>query len=304
MNFVWRGMNVKLKQSSADVVFDGINYFFLSVMLLVVAYPLYFIVIASFSNPEAVNSGNVWFWPKQITFEGYQRIFKDPLIFTAYKNTVIYATLGTVINVILTMMAAYPLAQKSFSGKKAILGFLMVTMYFNGGLIPTYLLVKDLGLVNNWIVMILLGAVSVWNIIIAKTFLQNNIPADLYEAAFIDGCSHMTFFIKIVIPLSKSIIAVLILYYGVGHWNDFMKALIYLRSEQLYPLQLVLRSIFNSVQTQDQMMGDVLGQFDKQRLGDLIKYGMIIVASVPVLALYPFLQKYFVQGIMIGSLKG
>ncbi|WP_129723927.1 carbohydrate ABC transporter permease [Xylanivirga thermophila] len=294
----------KIRSSKEDIIFDIINYIILAVALIVTLYPLYFIVIASISDPVAINNGKVWLRPVGVTFEGYRRIFKDEMIWTGYKNTILYTLVGTAINVMLTMMIAYPLSRKNFSGRRFLTIFLVITMYFNGGLIPTYIVVKNLGLVNNWWVMVLLGAVSTYNVIICRTFLQANIPEELYEAAAIDGCSHFNFFIKHVLPLSKAIIAVLALYYGIAHWNEFMKGLIYLRDEKLYPLQLILRAILIENQARDQMMDDVQYTMEKQQVGELIKYGIIIVASLPVLIIYPFLQKYFVKGVMVGSIKG
>ena len=201
-------------------------------------------------------------------------------------------------------MVAYPLSRKEFFAKNFLMFMLMFTMYFQGGLIPTYLLVKQIGLLNKWPVMILLSAVNVFNVIIAKTNIESNIPEELYEASSIDGCSHIRFFTSIVIPLSKTIISVLVLYYGIAHWNEFMTPLIYLRNNKLYPLQLVLRSILVQNQMQAQMVGDIDSILEKQKAGELIKYGVIIVASLPVLIIYPFLQKYFVKGVMVGSVKG
>lgn len=294
----------KVKISKDDIIFDTINYVLLSCVLIIVMYPLYFIVIASISDPTAVSNGQLKFLPIDITFEGYKRIFQDSLILSGYKNTIKYTVVGTTINIFLTMMTAYPLSRKDFSGRKVLMIFLMITMYFNGGLIPTYLIVKNLGLINNWLIMVLKGAVSVYNIIIARSFLQNSIPEELYEAAVIDGCSHIKFFTKVVLPLSKAIIAVLVLFYGIVHWNEFFTALIYLRDENLYPLQLILRSILLENQMQDAMMSNIEDINNQQYIADLIKYGMIIVASLPLLVLYPFLQKYFVKGVMIGSVKG
>ena len=294
----------KMKISKDDIIFDTINYILLSCVLIIVLYPLYFIVIASISDPTAVSNGQLKFLPIDITFEGYKRIFQDRLILSGYKNTIKYTVVGTTINIFLTMMTAYPLSRKDFSGRKALMIFLMITMYFNGGLIPTYLIVKHLGLINNWLIMVLKGAVSVYNIIIARSFLQSSIPEELYEAAVIDGCSHIKFFTRVVLPLSKAIIAVLVLFYGIVHWNEFFTALIYLRDEKLYPLQLILRSILLENQMQDAMMNNIDDINNQQYIADLIKYGMIIVASLPLLVLYPFLQKYFVKGVMIGSVKG
>lgn len=292
------------RRTKGDIVFDLINNTLLFLILLSVIYPLYFIVIASFSDPVAVGSGDVLLKPMGITFEGYRRIFKDSSIWMGYKNSLLYAVLGTVLNIVLTMMLSYPLSRKDFSGRKALMLFLMITMYFSGGLIPTYLIVKKLGLVNNWLIMIILGAVSVYNVIITRSFIQGNIPEELYEAASIDGCSHFKYFAKIILPLSKPIIAVLVLYYGVSHWNQFFSAMIYLRNEKLYPLQLILRSILVKNQSQEMMMQEAGNMAEEQLMADLIKYGVIIVASLPVLAIYPFLQKYFVKGVMIGAVKG
>lgn len=294
----------KINRSRGDIIFDTINYIILGIAAILVLYPLYFVVIASISDPSAVNAGKVILWPIGISGDGYARIFKDSSIWTGYANTIFYTVVGTTISVIATMMIAYSLSRKNFSGRKVIMTLLIITMYFNGGLIPTYLLVKNLGLLNTRGVMIILGVVNVFNIIIAKTFIQSSIPEELYEAAEIDGCSHFIFFTKIVLPLSKALIAVLTLYYGIAQWNEFMKALIYLNDEKLYPLQLIFRSILVQNEASAQMTGDIESQLEQQKIAELIKYGVIIVSSLPVLVIYPFLQKYFVKGVMIGSVKG
>lgn len=293
-----------IKRSKGDLAFDIFNYVVLGIILVLVLHPLYFIVIASISQPEAVNNGQVWLMPKGVTFEGYKRIFEDSRIWLGYKNTIIYTVVGTAINIILTMMVAYPLSRKDFSGRKVLMIFLMITMYFGGGLIPTYLLVKNLHLLNTRSIMVLLGAVSVFNVIIARSFIENSIPEELYEAAAIDGCSQLVYFFKIILPLSKPIMAVLTLYYGIAHWNEFMTALIYLRDDKLYPLQMILRSILIENSVDGKMVTDVVSEMEKQKAGELIKYGVIIVSSLPVLILYPFLQKYFVKGTMVGAVKG
>ncbi|MGV8979721.1 carbohydrate ABC transporter permease [Clostridium sp.] len=293
----------KNNSSKGDIIFDTINYIILGIASLLVLYPLYFVTIASISDPAAVNAGKVIFLPTKISVDGYIRIFQDMRIWTGYANTVLYTVVGTFIGVIITMMAAYALSRKSFSGKKFIMLFLITTMYFSGGLIPTYLVIKSLGLLNTRAVMIIFGSVTVFNIIIARTFIKSTIPDDLYEAAAIDGCNHFIFFFKMVMPLSKGLIAVLTLYYGIAQWNEFMKALIYLNNEKLYPLQLILRSILVQNQVSSQMAGDIENQLEQQKIAELIKYGVIIVSSLPVLVLYPFLQKYIVKGVMIGSLK-
>lgn len=292
-----------IKNTREDQIFNFIKYGILTLALLVVLYPLYFIVIASFSDPSAVNTGKVWFWVKGFNLEGYKMIMEDRLIWSGYRNTIIYTTVGTAINLFLTITLAYPLSRKDFSFGKFVMIFLLITMYFNGGLIPRYLVVKDLGLLDKWYVMVLVNAVNVFNVIIARTFLRSSIPESLYEAAVLDGCSHVNFLVRVVLPLSKPIIAVLLLYYGIQHWNEFFAGLIYFRSEELYPLQLVLRDILIEAQAQAESTDEV-EMFATQDIGELIKYGVIIVSSLPVLILYPFLQKYFVQGVMIGSVKG
>lgn len=294
----------KIKSSKEDLVFDIINYSVLGFFLLIVLYPLYFVLIASISNPNDVVSGNVIMFPKGITFEGYERIFRDTRIWTGYGNTILYTVAGTTLNVILTMLIGFPLSRKYFSGNKVIMIILMITMYFSGGLIPHYLLVKSLGLRDTALSMVLLGAVGVFNIIITRSFLEANISEELEQAAAIDGCSPFRFFISMVLPLSKSVMAVLALYYGVGHWNDYFNAMIYLNSTEKFPLQLILRSILIQSQNMNVMTDDI-SQLEQTRIiAEQIKYGVIIVASVPMLFLYPFLQRYFIKGVMVGSIKG
>lgn len=294
---------IKTNILNDDKVFDIVKTVILVTALLLVMYPLYFIIIASISDGTAINTGNVWFLPKGINLEGYQRILKDDMIWIGYRNTIVYTVVGTSINLVLTILLAYPLSRKDFSIGKYVMIFLMITMYFNGGLIPRYLQVKNIGLMDTWLVMVLLNSVNVFNVIIARSFLKSSIPETLYEAAVLDGCSHATYLVKVVLPLSKPIIAVLLLYYGIAHWNEFFTGLIYLKNEKLYPLQLILRSILIENQMQDAMVED-LSDTNQKDIGELIKYGIIIVSSLPVLVIYPFLQKYFVQGVMIGSVKG
>ncbi|MFR1832847.1 MAG: carbohydrate ABC transporter permease [Lachnospiraceae bacterium] len=292
------------KKNRGDLLFDVFNYTILGAAAVLVLYPLYFIVIASFSDPDAINTGQVVFWPKGFNTLGYQKIFEDEKIWRAYGNTIFYTIVGTCINIVLTMVFAYPLSRKDFSGRKFMMFFMMFTMYFQGGLMPTYLLMQTIGLYDTPWVMVLLPALNVFNVIIAKTNIQNNIPDELYEAAAIDGCSHFKFFWQIVMPLSKSIVAVLVLYYGVAHWNEFMNGLVYLRDEGLYPLQLVLRGILVQNQASADMMVDIESMLEQQKAAELIKYGLIIVSALPVLVIYPFLQKYFAKGVMVGAVKG
>jgi len=293
----------KMKRSREDIIFDIVKFLILGTALIVVLYPLYFIIIASISDPTAVSAGKVLIRPVGINFEGFLRIFQDDMIWIGYRNTILYTVVGTLINITLTLTLAYPLSRKDFKFGGFLMIFLLITMYFNGGLIPRYILVKNLGLLDHWQVLVIINAVNVFNVIIARTFLRNSIPESLYEAAIIDGCDHVTFLIKIVLPLSKAIIAVLILYYGVFHWNEYFTSLIYISNEDQYPLQLVLRSILIENQLNDSMLMDV-NISDHKDVAESIKYGVIIVSTLPVLVLYMFMQKYFVQGVMIGSVKG
>lgn len=298
-------MSVKKRKRSSvsDNVVDVGIYIILGIVVMCVAYPLFFILIASISDPTYVNAGKVIFFPKGITIEGYELLFDHKDVWTGYRNTLFYTITGAGIGVVLTMMIGYVLSVKRFKARKFIMIFLMITMYFNGGLIPTYLLIKSLNLLDTPMVMVMVGSVSVFNIILARTFISSTLSDELYEAAVIDGCTHFQYFGKIVMPLSKAIIAVLALYYGVWFWNDYFKGLIYLSNKNLFPLQLFLRSILVESSIDIELL-DVEEAIKQQRLVEIIKYGLIIVSSLPVLVIYPFLQKYFVKGVMIGSVKG
>lgn len=294
----------KIKRNREDFIFDIVSYCILGLLSLVVLYPLYFIVIASFSDPYQVLTGNVILIPKGLNVDSYRRVFSESSIWTGYRNSLLYTVLGTALNVFLTATLAYPLSRRYFSGRKFIMTLILITMFFNGGLIPTYMLVNSLKLRDTIAVMIFLGAVSAYNVIIARTNFESNITSDLEEAASIDGCSQIRFFFTMVLPLSKAIIAVLVLYYAVGHWNDYMRGLIYLTDPKRYPLQLVIRSILLTSRIIDFENVNVEEINRQMRLAEGMKYGVIIVSSVPVLLIYPFIQKYFVKGVMIGSVKG
>ncbi|WP_163538768.1 carbohydrate ABC transporter permease [Gracilibacillus sp. YIM 98692] len=294
----------KINRTKEDKIFDVINITLLTLMLLAILYPLYFIVIASISNPDRIFAGDVWLYPIEVTFEGYARIFQDGKIWIGYKNTIIYTAVGTAINIALTLTAAYALSRKDFFGRNFFMFMFVFTMFFSGGLIPTYLVVQNLGMVNTMWAMIIPKAVAIWNIIVARTFFQSTIPDEMLEAAKVDGCSNTKFFTKIVLPLSKPVIAVMVLFYAVGHWNSYFDALVYLNDEALYPLQLILRNILIQNEAAATMVSDVESVAAQQRVADLIKYGVIIVGSLPLLIVYPFIQKYFVQGVMIGGIKG
>jgi putative aldouronate transport system permease protein len=291
-------------RSRADKLFDFFNVAALSVLLLAVLYPLYFVVISSISDPDLVNTGKITLLPQGVTFEGYSRIFADSNIWRGYRNSLMYTALGTAINVTLTVTAGYALSRSDLVGRGGFMFLIVFTMFFSGGLIPTYLLIKNLGMLNTVWAMIIPNAVSAYNVIIVRTFFQSTIPVELLEAAKIDGSSNTRFFLRIVLPLSMPIIAVMILFSAVGHWNSYFQALIYLKNDNLQPLQIVLRNILITNEMSEQMTDGIVNQAEIVRIAATMKYGIVIVASLPVLILYPFLQKYFVKGVMIGSLKG
>ncbi len=299
-----------IRESKGDKIFLGFTYAYLCVALVVVLYPLIYILSASISNPTAVNTGEMWLFPKEITFAGYELVFNNPAIWNGYLNTIIYTVLGTALNLAVTLPAAYALSRSDFVGRGWFMGFILLTMFFNGGLVPTYLVVKNLGLVNTMGALILPVAASVWNIVVARTFFQSTIPKELQEAAHIDGCTNLRLFWKIVLPLSAPIIAVMALFYGVGHWNSYFSSLIYLNSESKYPLQMVLRQILVLQEMSAETTGAAMNadtaalMSSKAETASLIKYGVIVVSTLPIIAVYPFLQRYFVQGVMIGSVKG
>lgn len=293
----------RIKRTTGDVVFDAFNYILLGIAMLIVLYPLYFITIASVSEPNMVNAGRVILLPKMPSLEGYTRIFSNAKIWNGYSNTILYTVAGTLFNMALTMTVAYTLTVPKFSIKKILLVYLMIPVYFSGGLIPTYLTVKQIGIENTRWALIIINGLNVMNAIIAKSFINSSVPIELREAAEIDGCSHLGIFFRIVLPLSKAGMSVLVLYYAVAHWNEYMLALIYLRDSSLYSLQIILREILLQNQALD-FMDDITSVTEKQRAAELIKYGVVIVSSAPMLILYPFLQKYFVKGALIGSIKG
>ena len=299
-------MRIRLKHKSrSDIIFNIVMYVFLGTMALVAFYPLWFVLISSISEPSLVNNGKVLFLPKGVTFEGYMEIFKTSKIWIGYRNTLFYTVFGTLLNVSLTMITAYPLSRKELVGKKGIMLYFIFTMYFGGGLIPVYMLIQNLGLIDSPFVLIVIGAMSIYNLIVTRTYLESTISQELIDAAYLDGCSDAKFFFWVVLPLSKTIIAVLVVFYGVAHWNEYFNALIFIREASLRPLQLVLREIL-LMTTMSDFVGieDVEDIYRRQRFAEVIKYGSIVVASVPVLILYPFAQKHFVKGVMVGAVKG
>ncbi|NLY17526.1 MAG: carbohydrate ABC transporter permease [Clostridiaceae bacterium] len=290
--------------SDSDRVFNIINNICLGIVFILVVYPIYFIVIASFSDPNYVSQGNVWLVPMGANLEGYKSIFKDPVILTGYKNSIVYTSVGTFINITVTILAGYALSRKDLVGRNAFMFLFTFTMFFSGGLIPTYLVVRKLGLINKIWALVLPNALSVYYLIIARTFFISNIPEELREAAVIDGCTNTRFFVSVVLPLSKAIVSVLSLFYAVVHWNSFFNAMIYIRDEDKYPLQFILRGILLENEMRESMTQTIGDASDIQNKADMIKYGVIIVASLPVLIAYPFAQRYFIKGMMIGSIKG
>ncbi|UFU08474.1 carbohydrate ABC transporter permease [Ruania halotolerans] len=278
-----------------------------TVVLFVTLYPIYFVVIASVSDPTMVATGRVWFIPQGISWFGYEQILADQRIWTGYRNTILYTVVGTAVNLLVTLPAAYALSRREFRPRKVLMFFFAFTMFFNGGLIPMYLLLRDLNLLDNWLVFILPTAVNVYNLIIARAFFENSLPEELFEAATIDGSNYFQFFLRMALPLSMAIISVIGLYYLVQHWNDFFTGLVFVRDYDKQPLQIVLRDILISNQAFSGGAGGSGGSGGgsyAQQFADQIKYGVIVVSTLPVIVLYPFLQRYFEKGVLIGSVKG
>lgn len=287
-----------------DKAFIIFNYLFLSLISILVLLPLIYILSASFSDPNAVINGKVWLFPVNPTIKGYQAVFKNPKIMVGFANSFFYMIVGTAVNIVITVCCAYPLTRKEFAARNKIAALIVFTMYFSGGIIPTYLLVKNLGLINTRWAMILPVALNPWNMILCKTFIANSIPDELYEAAALDGCSPFGYLIHVVVPLSKPILAVLVLYYGVTHWNSYFNAMIYLKDQRLYPVTLFLRELLINSVVDPSMLADASAAQAAQGLTELLKYSVIVVASVPMLILYPLIQRHFVKGVMVGAVKG
>jgi putative aldouronate transport system permease protein len=295
---------MKIKEAVNDRIFSAINYSVLSLAFLVVLYPLLFILSSSLSSGDAVISGRVWLFPVEINLEGYTAVFRNKNIGIGYGNSAIYMVAGTVINVLMTILAAYPLSRKDLFGRNFYMALFTFTMLFNGGLIPTYLLIKNLGMLNTRWAMLIPNALLVYNVIVTRTYFQTSIPQELLEAAKMDGCRDYKFILRVVLPLSGPIIAVISLWYAVGHWNTYFSALIYLKSTRLYPLQLFLRSILLRATLLSADLFEESADEDLTGLLEVLRFSLIIVASLPVLAIYPLVQRYFIRGVMIGALKG
>ena len=294
------------KNSTADMVYIVITEVILWFMLVIILIPLVYIVSSSFSSPEAVGNGWVYLWPVDFSLKGYAAVFTTEKVWIGFRNSIFYTVVGTFINIVVTMLAAYPLSRRDLKGRGVVTVIFTFTMLFSGGMIPTYLLVRDLRMINTVWAMLIPGAMSVYNVIIARTYIQSYIPFDLYESASLDGCTDDRYLISVVLPLAKPIIAVLVLWYAVGHWNQYFNAMIYLRDSNLLPLQIVLRNFLIVEDMNDSSLATMSMEeyMDKLYLKNLYQYSLIVIASAPVMMLYPFIQKHFVKGIMLGSLKG
>ncbi len=290
----------KMKRSMEDKAFTWFVYILATFFLIIAMYPIWYVLIASFSDASDVAMGRVWLLPMNFTIEGYKMMLEYTEIWSGYANTIFYTFAGTLLSLVITVPAAYALSRKTLPFRKAINFYCILTMFISGGMIPMYLLVQNLGLLDTRTIIVLMGAVSIWNMTICRTFFETSIPLELIESAKLDGCDEFRIFARIVLPLSKAIIAVMVLYFAVARWNSYYTGLIYLRDEVKWPLQLVLRTLLNSMHVDAAEVGDVA---EKLMSVQSMKYGIIVVASAPVLMMYPFVQKYFVKGIMIGSVK-
>ncbi len=294
----------KIRQSPEDVGFSIVTYLLATLALLITLYPLLYAVSASFSDPMQVIKGNVILFPKGFTLTAYRAVARNTSMLIGYRNTLFYTLIGTTINLVMTIAVAYPLSKKDFRGRSLLTVLFTITMFFSGGMVPNFLLIKQLGLYNSIAALILPGAVSAWNLVIMRTYFQNSIPEEICESAYIDGCSNIGTLLRIVLPLAMPIIAVMILFYGVDHWNSYFNALLYLKDRGKYPLSLVLREVLLQGFGQEKMGAEIVDTVGDLLLYETLKYAVIIVSSLPMLLLYPLLQRYFVKGVMVGSIKG
>ena len=298
----------KLKRARGDVIYDTVIFIILTFIFLIVAYPLYFVIISSISDPIEVSAGKVTLAPVGFTLDGYKEVFKTRTVMRGFLNSLIITIMGTSINLLVTIPTSYALSRPDFTLKRPITLFYILTMFVSGGMMPTYIIVRSTGILNTWWSLILPGCLGVYNMIVGRTFFKTNIPMELMEAAKLDGCGNTKFFIYVVLPLSGAITAILCLYYGVGHWNSYFSALIYIQKRELWPLQLELRNslVMNTSVATKQVMteAELLEKKRLDALKEMMKYSLIIISSIPVLIIYPFVQKHFVKGVMIGSVKG
>lgn len=293
-----------IRLSTADIIFNVINYSVLGIVLLIILYPLWYILIASVSDPNLVTLGKVSILPKGFTLSGYEKVLEYKDVWIGFRNTIFYTITFTLLSTALTVSSGYVISRKDLVGRKLFTTFFMVCMFFNGGLIPTYMVVDKLKMIDTIWAVIVPNCVWVYNMLIARTFFSTTIPDEMLEASQIDGCSNLRFFARIVVPLSPAIIAVIALFYAVAQWNSFFDAMIYLKTKNLYPLQIHLRNILLMNSVDSSVIGDAVSMDERQRLADMLKYVLIIVSSVPMFVLYPFVQKYFVKGVMVGAVKG
>ncbi|WP_433167008.1 carbohydrate ABC transporter permease [Kribbella sp. CA-247076] len=293
----------RIRDSRTDRMFMFCVYLLLTVFLLIVLLPLVYIVASSFSSPEAVSSGRVLFWPVEFSLRGYEAVFENPQVLRGYANSLFYTVVGTLVSVVMTIAIAYPMSRRTLVGRNLVMSLILFTMLFTGGLIPTYLVVQQAGLLDTRWALIVPQAIGVWQVIIARTYFRTVIPEELVEASQLDGCGDLRFLWSVVIPLAKPMIAVIALMYAIFQWNSYFDALIYLKNPDLFPLQIVLRNIL-ILNTYSGGAIDASVVLQRQQLADLLKYSLIVVASVPVLLIYPFVARYFTKGIMIGAVKG
>ena len=297
-------MKSKIKLCKEDKIYYAVSGIIITLILICVLYPVIYIVSASFSSGRAIISGRVILWPVEFCLDGYKAVFAHKDIVSSYANSIFYTVAGTFINLCMTLIAAYPLSRKDLPGRGYITFFFTFTMFIGGGMIPNYLVIKGLGMLNTRWALLIPGAISTYNMFVVKNFIQSNIPGELLEASRMDGCSDTNYFFSIVLPLSKASIAVIALYYAVGHWNSYFSALMYLNDRSKIPLQLVLREILVNNQVSADMIVDPELYEQKQNVAQLLKYSLIVVSSVPIICVYPFVQKHFVKGVMVGSVKG
>ena len=290
-----------------DRVFYLVCGFIMVVLSLAVLYPVIYVISASFSNADTLVAGKVWLWPVNFSLDAYRLLFSYERLWIGYANTIFYTVVGTIINLTVTLICAYPMARKNLKGRRVLMMFFSFTTLFSGGMIPNYILAKSLGILNTRWAMLLPGAMSVYNMIVARTFIESTIPDEMLEASQIDGCNDFQFFFRMVLPLSKAIIAVLALWYGVSHWNSYFNAFLYLKDRDIYPLQIFLKDIL--VQSQEITVSEddynaIGGAALSENISVAIRYCIIVVSTVPLFTVYPFVQKHFQNGVMIGSVKG
>jgi len=291
------------KTTTADRVFDIVNALIMTALCVVIIYPLYFVLVASFTDPNVVNQGRILLYPVSPFIGGYERIFASPPLWQGYGNTIVYTVVGTAVAIAVTLPCAYALSRRDLAGRRVLMFLFTFTMFFSGGIIPLFIVLKQLNVYNTIWAMVLPGAVSVYNLIVCRTFFDTSIPGELLDAARIDGCTDFGFFFRIVLPLSSTIIAVMILFYATGIWNAFMNALMFLQDQKKMPLQVILRNLI-LINQASSITVDASEIIMRQKLAEQLKYAIIVVSAFPLLIAYPFLQKYFARGVMIGAVKG